>query len=365
MRKLRIYLTPSNHNEKLNKFIKNLMANKLHGHSLKNLVIITQALFEVKRPILSELAREIPWEMKFNNRLRRIWRFFAKSKFHYQTACHPLLIWVLTSLKERKWLEIMCDWTKIRQYPVLFFSIPYHKRAIPLFWLVADPADFSPNKLEREAIRSFLAQIPPEPRPKLVFIADRGYAKTDLFHFLNELRMNFVIRVCGKVWITTKNYQGWIKKVPLSEGEIKWLPRVMYRKKNGVALKLLIKYEKDDPLYIVTNLSSPKLVLEIYGRRMLIEEGFRDIKDGLLFRRLKLSRGDKVGKMLLVGILIYLFILIIGAQAIRYRRLIEEISILPKSRESKRLLSVFRIGLLVAGRCESIKFLLHLVPEGV
>ncbi len=90
----------------------------------------------------------------------------------------------------------MCDWTKIRQYPVLSFSTPYHKRAIPLLWLVADPTDFSPNKLEREAIQYFLIQIPPALRPKLVFIADRGYAKTELFHFLNELKMNFVIRVC-------------------------------------------------------------------------------------------------------------------------------------------------------------------------
>lgn len=161
MKKIRIYLTPPDQIKQLNKFIKDLMANKLHGHSLKNLIIIAQALFEVKRPILSELAREIPWLMNFNNRLRRIWRFLAKSKFHYQTAAHPLLVWILTSLKDRKWLEIMCGWTKIRQYPVLFFSIPYHKRAIPLFWCVADPADFSPNKSEREAIRFFLAQVPP------------------------------------------------------------------------------------------------------------------------------------------------------------------------------------------------------------
>ncbi|MEO0127368.1 MAG: transposase, partial [candidate division WOR-3 bacterium] len=117
-------------------------------------------------------------------------------------------------------------------------------------------------------------------------------------------------------------------------------------------------------LYIVTDLSSAKLVLESYGRRMLIEESFRDIKDGLLFKRLRLSRADKVGKMLLVGVLVYLFILIIGVQATKYHQLIEEISILPKIKKSKRLLSVFRIGLLVAGRCNSIKFLLRLTSEG-
>ncbi|MCX7996058.1 MAG: transposase [candidate division WOR-3 bacterium] len=363
MKKIRIYLTPPTHLKQLIVFIKNLMSNTLYKHQLTNLTSIAQALLEVKRPILSELAREIPWGMKFNNRLRRIWRFLAKSQFNYQSACHPLLTWILTALKDRKWLEIMCDWTKIRQYPVLFFSIPYHKRAIPLLWLVADPDDFSPNKLEQETIRYFLAHVPQSLRAKLVFVADRGYAKTELFTFLIALRIHFVIRVCGKVWVTTKDYQGWINWIPLAPDEIKWFSGVLYRRKDGVVLNLLIKHERDDPWYIVTDLPNAKLVLAIYGRRMLIEEGFRDLKSDLSFKLLRLSRADKVGKMLLVGVLVYVFVLLVGAQALKYHQLIEEISILPKAKKSRRLLSVFRIGLSVAGRCNSIKFQICLIPE--
>ncbi|MGQ9701643.1 MAG: hypothetical protein ACUVQT_04220 [bacterium] len=40
---------------------------------------------------------------------------------------------------------------------------------------------------------------------------------------LHELKMNFVIRVCGTVWITTKSYQCWISKVPVSADGLRWL----------------------------------------------------------------------------------------------------------------------------------------------
>ncbi|MGQ9818045.1 MAG: hypothetical protein ACUVQ3_08895 [bacterium] len=79
----------------------------------------------------------------------------------------------------------------------------------------------------------------------------------------------------------------------------------------------------------MTNLSSPELVLALYRGQMLIEDGFQDIKDGLLFKRLNLSRVDKI------GVLVYLFILMIGAQAIKYRWLLEEVSILRKSKGTK------------------------------
>ncbi len=45
------------------------------------------------------------------------------------------------------------------------------------------------------------------------------------------------------------------------------------------------------------------------------------------------------------------------------RMLIEEISILPKVKKSKRLLSIFRNGLIVAGGWNATKLLLQLTYE--
>lgn len=80
----------------------------------------------------------------------------------------------------------------------------------------------------------------------------------------------------------------------------------------------------------------------IYSHRMTIEEGFQDMKDGLLFKRLRLSRVDKVDKMLLARVLAYLFALMIGSQAEQYPEIIQQISTLPKNKKTK-LLSIFRI----------------------
>jgi len=363
MQKLKIGLTPPYPLRKLRKFINTLFVKKLHGHTVKTLAIIAQALIEVKRPILSELAREIPSPIKFTHRLRRLWRFLAKSRFDYQKACVPLIIWTLTSLKDRKWLEIMIDWTKIRHYFLLSFSIPYYKRAIPLFWLIAPPDDLDLNKLERESLIQFLTLVPIALRVKLVFVADRGFAKADFFQFLAELKVNFVIRVCGKVWIKTKDYKGWVKRFPLGAGEIKWLPSVVYHKNKNIGLNLLLKHETDDPLYLVANIKNAQLVLEIYGHRMRIEEGFRDLKDGLMFKKLKVSQPEKLGKMWFVGVIVYLFAFIIGGQVVKNPDLLQEISTVPKHKNSKRLLSIFRVGILIIRRCQFIKFPLCLQQE--
>jgi hypothetical protein len=113
MKKIRIYPTPSSQYSKLRKFVNTLFASTLHGHSRKTLILITYALIEVRRAILSELAREIPIPIHFKHRLRRLWRFCAKTSFDYQTPCQVLTNWVLTSLKDRQYLEIILDWTQI------------------------------------------------------------------------------------------------------------------------------------------------------------------------------------------------------------------------------------------------------------
>ena len=363
MNKLRIYPSPPYQFNQLKKFVNMLLADKLHGHSRKTLIIITQALLNVKRAVLSELAREIALPIVFKHRLRRVWRFLAKTTFDYQIPCQGLIVWTLTALKDRQYLEIILDWTQIRKDHILAFSIPYHKRSIPLFWIVAPADDFSPHKIERACVHYFLAAVPFELRAKLVFIADRGFGNVEFFRFLQQQGVKFVIRVAGKVWIRTKGYQGCVNQIPLRAKKIRWLSRVLYRKTRGITLNLLLKYQQDDSWYLASNINCADAVLAIYRRRMTIEEGFRDLKDGLFFKRLRLSRADKVGKLLLAGVLAYLFALIIGSQAERYPELLQLISVLPKKKKAQKLLSIFNTGIIIIRKWPSIKLPIDLVPE--
>ncbi len=363
-KKIRISLTPSAHQQynRLKRFVNGLWRGKLHGHARKNLVMISYALLEVRRAVLSELAREIVLPIKFNHRLRRIWRFLTKTNFDYQVVSQALLVWVLTALKDRKYLEIILDWTQIRQDHVLVFSIPYHKRAIPVFWSVTAPDDYFPHKLEEVCLYRFLQAVPKALWSKLVLVADRGFAKVEFFQLLQRLGLKYVIRVCGKVWIVQTDYQGVLRKISLPAKSIEWLPQTVYRKTNGVVLNLLLKDEKTDPVYLVSNLNNAETVLRIYARRMTIEEGFRDLKNGFFFNHLRLSNPEKVGKMLLVGVLAYLFALIMGSNAERMPQLMQLITITTKH-HTQKLLSVFRIGLIISTKYQSIKIPLKLVRE--
>ncbi len=217
------------------------------------------------------------------------------------------------------------------------------------------PASFSPHKLERQALHYFLSTVPADLREKLVFIADRGFGNVEFFRFLQQLNLKFVIRVCGKVWIKVKNYQGCINQMSFSSKKVRWFAKVLYHRTQQFRLHLLLKYHRSDPWYLVSNIVYPSEVLTIYRRRMTIEEGFRDLKDGLLFKRLRLSSFKKVAKILLAGVLVYLFVLIIGSYIEQYPEIIQLISILPKRKI--KLLSIFRPGLTI-----SRKFILTEIP---
>jgi len=359
MNRVRICLTPHHHYTGLGKFINTLFAGVLHGHTRKTLLLMTRALLEVKRMVLSELARELPVPIRFNSRLRRLWRFGARTVFDYRAPAAALAVWLLTAVRDRRYLAIIIDWTKIRRDYLLVFSLPYRRRAVPLYWAVVGPADYEQNAVERRLVRQFLAVVPAALRSKLVFIGDRGFGKSEWLRWLGTQGVGYVMRVKGKVWLATSAYQGWLSRYPLRAGQTRWLPDVTYHRAYRLGLNLLLKHEPADPVYLATNLTEADTVLALYAQRMTIEEGFRDIKHGLGFGRLRVADAERVGKLLLVGVLAYLFIILLGMAVIRRRRLWDAI-INPRC---KSLLSVFRLGLFYMGRATAPPYRIALEPD--
>ena len=79
---------------------------------------------------------------------------------------------------------------------------------------------------------------------------------------------------------------------------------------------------------LVTDLEEPPhAIIAFYGRRMQIEESFRDTKSvrwGFRFRHVRLSTCERYERLMMVLVLAYLFLMAVGAQAERdgqHRRL--------------------------------------------
>jgi hypothetical protein len=79
-----------------------------------------------------------------------------------------------------------------------------------------------------------------------------------------------------------------------------------------------------EPWYLVTDLELPAAqVIGLYGRRMQIEESFRDVKSvrwGFTLRHVRLSACGRYERLMMVLALATLFLASVGARAERDRR---------------------------------------------
>jgi hypothetical protein len=114
---------------------------------------------------------------------------------------------------------------------VLRIAVPLYGRALPFLQLAYDrdhlPADASQNQLEEQALAAVLAALPLGVRP--VILADRGFARAPLFAWLQERRVDYVIRVNKGTCLTNaRNVRTKLGDAGMRPGEIRWLPHVRY-----------------------------------------------------------------------------------------------------------------------------------------
>ena len=337
----------------------NILLAPMHKSPRKTMQLITTTFLDVRKPILCELARQIPLLVEFKYSLKRLWRFFSKSKFTLEDAYAGIIPYFLEWLKSRKYLEILIDWTKVGNYSVLYLSVSYKKRAIPLFWRAADYLNDEhwQNRIERECLSVFIGLVPQYLRSQLVIVADRGFGKIEFFKFLKDSGVNFVIRVKGDVWVKGGGFSGCIRAVNLGKHDVMWWQGVLYHKTKQARINLLLKYDSKDPWYLATNLPNGNEVIEIYGHRMRIEEGFRDFKHKECFslRALGLKGVIKVEKLILVMVVAYMFVILFGAACEGVSRLFRLVSI-PEHKKTGKLLSSFRIGLSLLKKLSNSRY---------
>jgi hypothetical protein len=116
---------------------------------------------------------------------------------------------------------------------------------------------------------------------RLVWIADRGFARLNLFQFLRDLGVDFAIRVNAKTLINWNGKKLLLRDLPLKEGQILWLEGILRPEgrpfeRGGIRVNLLVAWKRPkrckkkkqrEPWYVVTTLGSAQQTLSYYRRR--------------------------------------------------------------------------------------------------
>jgi hypothetical protein len=328
---------------------------------LKNIALTTYALITLFSGArggngwLSKaaLARCLPLGTGPKEREQRLYRFLDNIRLTPEVLI-PLHVVLACGTKLRDRLPMILDQTTIRGIETLLIGVVFEGRVLPIAFscFMKRWIHKSQNILEHGLILAAMSCFPVESRPLLIL--DRGYARVNLFIHLREEGIPFLCRAKRNVMVYLQGRGKTLGRFKIKPGQIHRYS-FLYHGLKKEPLDLIIYFGKgyQEPWYLMvpsgTSLTADEIV-ELYAKRMSIEQGFRDWKTHLGVRGL-IFYGDnpapRLTRLLLAFSLSYLLCLALGsteeAQAVR---IFVEIKRSKPRHGTTRTLSVLSIGIL-------------------
>lgn len=300
---------------------------------------LTAAAMQVGRVSLAAIGRKLTGETAAKHRIKRTWRFVANQRVVISDGMRGVVRHLVKRLKKpqptgkkrrRPRLLIALDWTEFRDFHTLLAAVVQRGRALPLLW--ASYPEWvlhkSQNNLEEGLLRLLRDMIPDS--VEIILLADRGFGRTELARTCQQLGFRYVIRIKPDVWIQCPSYRGRLLDYPVRKGMQRLLKNVEYRRQKAVKQHVVIHWKvglpkkRDEPWFLMTDLDrAVESLTTLYGKRMTIEETFRDDKNkrnGFSLRHTKITKAERLDRLLLVLALAYWLLVGIGLVAKqRYR----------------------------------------------
>ncbi|MGB9920680.1 MAG: IS4 family transposase [Moorellales bacterium] len=319
---------------------------QLRKSQRKTLAAAVFGLMKSRRIGIAAIARGIPGPVASKHRIKLVDRFLGNERVVIDNAVIPLINWLCAT---RKRLFVALDWTDLHDgvHQVLFASVIAGTRALPVLWRVVEKQNpqLSQNQEEERLLERLKRLIPLG--TEVIVLADRGFGRVELFKRLEQLGLGYVIRVSGTVWVESGQFTGVLQRFPVRIGQLIDFGPVLYQKKERYPVRLIYQFDpgQEEPWFLVTNLDwNPRAVTCAYGRRMDIEEKFKDFKNprtGLGLRGGRLSRAGRYERLLLIMVYAYFFLLLAGAYGEskgHHRQLVAS------STTKRRVLGLWQVG---------------------
>lgn len=285
----------------------------------KTLSCLVMAVMQLVRFTLPELGRKLPG-LTAKSGTKRAWRFIANHHVEPALVMQGLIGYIVR--RHRKKPLVLClDWTQIRKHHVLMLAAVMRGRAVLLLWAVYDEKTLyrSQNNLEEALLRLFRTMVPR--RVRTLILADRGFGRTELARVCQELGFHYLIRIAAGVWIRHGKFEGRLSQYPVKPGMRRLLRGVQYRKVRSLVQNVVVHWrpDKQEPWFLMTDLDyGVEELCQLYGKRMQIEQLFRDHKsrrNGLSLKDTRIRSPDNLSRALLILVLGYILLLGIGLYA--------------------------------------------------
>jgi hypothetical protein len=166
------------------------------------------------------------------------------------------------------------------KYCITRISIVYRGRAIPLVWKVLEHPSSTVAFAAYKGLLNKAAQLLLPFDCRVVFMADRGFADTDLMAHLSRLGWRWRIRLKGSFWIYRRGRRRKAQRITPAAGQaIFWHNVFITAQQYGPVYVAIARHPGSNEFWIVVSSEPTSMTtFEEYGLRFDIEENFLDDK---------------------------------------------------------------------------------------
>jgi hypothetical protein len=251
---------------------------------------------------------------------RRFARWLANPRVEVPALYGPLIEQALAEWGTHT-LYLALDTSMLwNQYCIIRLSLVYRGRAVPVVWEVVKHGSSS---VPHTAYEALLDAVPPllPPGVKVVFLADRGFADTELMAHLRRLGWHFRIRIKANFGVQRAGHLPCkVEDFPLAPGRALFLHNVAITADpfGPVSLALARHMRNGEYWYVVSDEPTSVHTFVEYGWRFDIEENFLDDKSNGFHLESSLVRdADALTRLCLVLALTTLYLVAQGTQVVQ------------------------------------------------
>lgn len=287
---------------------------------LNTLAALVSGIVQSRRTNLPQIAARAPDGRLVESRIKRFSRWLGNERLDWETYFLPYVTLVLEGLARSSGrLFLVMDASAVgRGCATLVLNVLYHRRALPLVWLVApgSKGQFSDrcHLWLIDQLQPFLPQ-----GVKVVFLGDGEFDGVDLQQHLTDLGWQYVCRTAKNTIFWQEGQSFSLGQQPLRPGQCATYDQVGFSLQGYGPVQLIARWDKGyrQPLYLVTNVGHTRHACAWYRKRFRIETFFADQKSrGFHLHQSHLAHPERLARLMIAACLAYLWIVLLGATAL-------------------------------------------------
>jgi hypothetical protein len=260
--------------------------------------------------------------------VRRFRRWLNNDKLDVLSLYGPLMTQALAEWGEQA-LYVALDTSMLwNTYCLIRLSVIYRGRAVPLVWCVLQHGS---AQVAFGAYRDLLdraALLLPR-SCKVVFLADRGFADTDLMAHLQRLGWHWRIRIKSSFWLYRRGHRRCkVERLAVARGQACFWHQVSITEKHygPVYLAVAQAWQGQDAWYVLSDEPTDRKTFQEYGLRFDIEENFLDDKsNGFQLESSLIRSPEALERLCFVLAMTTLYLVSVGTSVVQQgkRRLVD------------------------------------------